>query len=700
MKKVFFLLCLIVCTTFIVTSTSCKKKFLDVQSLSSVDEDFVFSSTGETYKVMVGMYEIWRGVNGGLHYAIEIPGSDAETHPEAFAAQTRHIWETLYPSEPNKDEATFTDTWAGWYKVANRANIIMEAIGQKPEYKSAVDANTPNDWTQMFGEAATFRAYAYHQLVRYFGDVPYFTTTIRTVSQTDSAKLISRDKIYQSEIDNLIKVEPLMYRLGQGGITAERFSRTFAQALIGKMALFAGGYSTRRTDFDYSPATLTTLGTEAFGAKYQRLTDYLRFYTIAKTYLKAVIDNPGTAQLLTTDARGVNFANPFQRNFQYNMDLQVSPESLYEIGETQGQFSERPYAFGRPSGGGGANAYPCKSYGQSRLHAVYYYGDFDPSDLRRDVTVAVTANSGACKETIIDFTPGSRNLGGLSLNKWDESRMANPYTAAQRASGVNWPMLRMSDVILMLAETYAELGDEVFAKFELTKVRARAFVAADQAVKVTAYIAGLSGTTLKDAIYNERKLELAGEGILRFDLIRTGRFPLAMKTIRDRQTAMVNGLKTAGYYTFPNGNQISNYIYTKFIDVSTVSMTKMLTTQCIVPSTDPTYPVRFPSWRGNCDLWAANGFLPTAGTRNLAIQGMFNYIDPTSPAAAALVAAGYVKTNWGINIVNNEAQYTTSIFKGYTDAMAGAGAPPRYLLPLSSETVAKSNGLIKNGYGF
>jgi len=696
MKKVFFILSLVV-----LAGISCKKSFLEVSSPSAVDEDFVFSSTGETFKVMVGMYEIWRGVNNGLFYAIDVTGSDAETHPEAFAAQTRHVWESLFPSEPNKDQQEFVDAWAGWYKIANRANIVMEAIGKKQEYLDAIADGQPNDWTQMYGEAAVFRAFSYHQLVRYFGDVPYFTTTIRTASQTDSAKLISRDVIYDGEINNLIKVEPFMYKLGQGGINAERFSRTFAQALIGKMALFAGGYGLRRKDFNYGASTFTQIGTEMWNAKYVRLTDYQRFYQIAKTYLKAVIDNPGTAQLITTDTRGANFNNPFQRNFQYNLDLQVSPESLYEIGETYAQFSERPYAFGRPSGGGGSNAYPCKSYGQSRMFAAYYYGDFDPADLRRDVTVTVTANSGTCKESLIDFTPGSRNLGGLSNNKWDESRMANPYTAAQRASGVNWPMMRMADVILMLAEVYAELGDENAAKTEFTKVRSRAFAAADQATKVIAYIGSLSGTSLKDAIFQERKLEFAGEGLLRYDLIRTGRFPAAIKSIRDRQIAMVEGLKTNGYYTFSNGNQISKYIYVKFVNVGDLGITKMLTTTCTVPSTDAKYPVMFPGWRGNCDLWGANGFNGTSGTRNLAIQGLFTYIDPAGAQAATLVSQGYVKTNWGINMTGaNEGQYTINIFKGYTDAYYSSGVPPRYLLPLSSETISKSHGLITNGYGF
>lgn len=680
--------------------SGCKKSLLDVQSPSSVDQDFVFSSPGESFKVLAGLYEQWRNINNGLFYDIDVVGSDAETHPEAYAAQTRHIPEGLYASEISINYTNSVSAWAGWYKVINISNMVMEAIAKKQEYMDAVSTGSVNEWSHLYGEAAVFRAFAYHQLIRYFGDVPYFTASIYSTSQTDSARLISRDKIYDGELDNLIAAEKLMYRLGEGGITAERYSRSFAQGLIGKMALFAGGYGLRRTDFDYGNVTFIQKGIEKWNAKYVRVTDYQKYYQIAKTYLKNLIDNPGSARLITTDTRGAGYNNPFQLNFQYNMNLQVSPESLFEIGETQGQFSERPYAFGRPSGGGGSNAYPCKAYGQSRMFATFYYGDFDPADIRRDVTVAVTANSGSCSEKLVDFSPGSREKGGLPNNKWDESRMPNPWTASQRQAGVNWPQMRMADAILMLAEVYAELGDEASAKTELTKVRARAFKAADQPAKVTAYISGLSGNTLKDAIFNERKLELAGEGNIRYEYIRAGILPERIKALRDGMIAMVNGLKTAGYYTFPNGNTISKYVYVKPLNVSSLGMTKMLTTQCEVPSTDATYPVRFPGWRGNCDLWSGAGFLNSAGNRNLAIQGLFNYIDPAGPEAAALVAQGYVKTNWGQNIVANESQYTTDIFKGYTDAYFSAGVPPRYLFPLSAETITKSNGLITNGYGF
>lgn len=680
-------------------TASCKKDFLEAQSRSSVDQEFVFLSPGEAFQVMVGNYDIWRGGMNGLFYDLDVVGSDAETHPESYDAQARHIPEGLYASEISINYSNAVGAWQNLYKVAARANLIMEAISKKPDYQQAVTSGTPNAWSHLYGEAAVFRAYAYHNLIRYFGDVPHFKEAIYSTLQVENAALTSRDEIYDFEIAELQRVAPLMYRIGEGGINAERFSRTFAEGLIGKMALFAGGYSLRRTDFDYGAVTFDQIGGEKWNAKYVRRKDYKKYYEIAKVALKACIDNPGSATLIINDPRGAGFNNPFQYNFQYNMGLtgapQVSPESLFEVGETQGQFSERPYAFGRPSGGGSKNAYPNKSYGQSRMHASFYYGDYDPKDLRRDVTATVTANSGNASERIISFAPGSRDLGGLPNNKWDESRMPKPYIASQRQSGVNWTQMRMADVILMLAEVYAELGEEGLAKEELRKVRSRAFSAADRVVHVTTYIAALSGNSLKEAIQQERKLEFAGEGLRRYDLIRTGKMPEKIKQVKDAQMAMVNGLKTNGYYTFPNGMTISNFIYVKAVNVASLGMSKMLTIQCDVEETDPTYPVKCPGWRGNSDAWTSLGFTASSGNRNLAIKGLYRYIDPNGAEAASLIADGYVKTDWGSKIVQYTDQYTTNIFKGYND-----GDPPRYLLPLNSETIAQSGGLITNGYGF
>lgn len=685
--------------------SSCKRNFLEVQSLSAVDQSFVFSSPSEAYKVVMGEYNQWREAYGGLFYAIDVVGSDIEHHPECYSCQVRHVPEYLYASNLTINWSASVEAWANLYKIANRANLIMEAIAKKEGYQKAVESNTANDWTQLYGEAAVFRAYSYFNLIRYFGDVPYFQKPIRNAKQTDSAQLTSRFKIYDAEIANLEKTASLMYQLGQNGINAERFSSTFAYALIGKIALFAAGYSLLRADntVDYGNVQFEKWGTTKWNAMYACPTGTKQksYYKTAKKYLQMVVDNSGSAHLITNDPRGSGYDNPFQYNFQMNMDLKVSPASLYEVGITRAAGnSERPYAFGRPSGGGSSNAYPCKSYGQSRIFASFYYGGYDKNDLRRAATVAVTSNSGSCSEVLINFDPGSREKGGLANNKWDESRMANPYTTHKRNSGINWTQMRMADVILMLAEVYANLNQDATAKTLLKKVRSRAFMPQDRQTEVIDYLAGLSGEALKDAIQKERALEFCGEGLRRYDLIRTGKLPEAIHNLRQKQAAMINGLETNGYYTYSNGNTISNYIWVKKVNVADFGMSKMLTTQCEVPATDATYPIRYPGWRGNCDLWGNAGYTATSGNRNLAIHGINHYIDPNSAEAVALQAQGYVKTPWGIEIVNNKDQYLNNIFKGYSDADFMAGTPPRYLLPLSSETIAQSNGLIKNGYGF
>ena len=688
---------IIFCASFF--ATSCEN-FLNVTSPSAMDEDFIFSAPEEAYKAMMGCYDLLRGSNhfhsNGPFYDILVVGSDSECHPESYNAQARHLPEGLSVDELPIDAGQYTGMWNGQYTLANRLAIIRDQIEAKKEYKDAKAAGTINVWTQMYGEIVAMRAVVYYELTRFYGDIPYFDEAIYTDDQITEATLSSRWDVLDKVLNSLKEVEPNMYRLGEGGITAERINRTFVQAVIGRIALHAGGYATCRTDFDYG-VTFDQIGAVKWNAKYVRRQDYKDYYNIAKTYLEACINNPGTAQLITTDERG--FDNPFQRHFQYMMDLQISPESLYEIAHTQGVGnSERPYAFGRPSDGGGNNAYPCKAYGQSRMYPVFYYGDFDNADLRKDVTVTVTANTGACSETIISFAKLSQSSGGLSNNKWDESRMSRVWTAAQRLAGINAPYMRMADVILLLAEVYAELGDEAAAKTQLTNVRSRAFSAADQTGKVTNYINGLSGEALKEAIAQERKLEFAGEGLRRFDLIRTGKFPQKIKEVRDAQRAMVEGLRANGYYTFPNGNQISSYIWTKRVNTGDLGMNYMLTKQCDVDITDPTYPIRFPGWRGNHDGWA--GMDHNSGNRNLAIQGLFRYIDPDGAEAAALEADGYVKTNWGNIIVDNEGDYVTNVFRGYTDELYAEGAPPRYIFPIGSVTIKQSKGLIQNGYGY
>ena len=357
---------------------------------------------------------------------------------------------------------------------------------------------------------------------------PWDSSMVRLLP-TDHNGLVGRDSIYDVILEELIEAAPVMYRVGSiPGIKGKNyFSRTYVEGLIGRIALEAGGYQTRRGDIprvdgNGDPLTFETMGTENNGATYGRRSDWKDYYEIAKTYFKAVIDNPGSTKFITTDSRVPS--NPYQVFFQqmHAEDENYADESIYEYAISQGGGNDaRPYSFGRPATGGSKNNYPCKNYGQGRINPAFYYGVFDPADMRRDVSCTVTATKGADgTEIILPFTPGSQGKGGgISLNKWDENRQDKVWVANQRKSGINGPYMRISEIYLGYAEACAATGDATTARQYLDIIRNRAFGSA-AAAKTDAFIA--KEGSLLNAIIQERGFEFAGEGDRRWTLIRTG----------------------------------------------------------------------------------------------------------------------------------------------------------------------------------
>ena len=117
------------------------------------------------------------------------------------------------------------------------------------------------------------------------------------------------------------------------------------------------------------------------------------------------------------------------------------------------------------------------------------YNLFEPGDLRFE----------------LDFD-GTRN-DGIQVVKWPTPIGAEDIH-----------VVRYADILLVLAEALAEQGDLAGALTYLNQVRARA--------AVSEYVLNVDLTTQQevlDAIYLERRLELAFEGERWHDLVRTGR---------------------------------------------------------------------------------------------------------------------------------------------------------------------------------
>ncbi len=658
--------------------------YLDVTNEGQSDDNFVMSSPAEAFKTLSWAYAEYRtNAAAGGNYLYQDPlGSDAEYMSEYPTAN--NVIARLQPT------AASINSTSVQYNSLNvtlaRAARIADLIEEKAEYKADALGSVPTAWTQVYGEAKTLWAFCYWELVRHFGDVP-FGYENKLVKEYG---LTSRFEIMDKIIEELKAVEGKMYVLGQGGITAERLSRTFANALIGEIALHAGGWQTIRTDMQglYGSVQFDTKGTDDGLCVYARRKDYLNYISIAEQYLNAAVNaQKGSAVLVATDSRPAN--NPFQKVWQDINSRRISPESLFEIGCVAGiGNSEYGYSMARPGSNSSVVAY-LNTFAAIRIIPSFFYNAYEPGDKRRDPSMVVTGSNAATgQENLIPLGVGTRiGGGGPSINKWDKNRGDVPafVNATFRSSGINYIVMRMADAMLMLAEAKAISGsDNAGAIGLVNQIRERAF--GNNAKNIS----GLSGETLLDAIYNERKLELLGEGDIRWDMIRSGKFNERAIAVRQEMAAMTAGLETNGYYTFPSGRTISNYIWTKYVQLN--GSTAVVTQE----AANEDNPALYPGWRGIFNWGAA---AHTATAKNLAIKGLYNYINPAGAEATDLVANGYARVDWGIKVwkdANAKAMLNAAILDGVVGRESNA---PRYYHPIPLTVIDQSKGKVTNGYG-
>lgn len=605
-------------------------EFLNVTSPDKTDNAFVTSTVTEATKCIEYCYNRLRSNAGGGNYNWNDSQSDAEYYPENGSNNGSIGY--LHP------EVTGVDNGSGlfntFYEVTARAERIANVIAEKDEYKEAKSANKLNDWTHLYGECMTIYAWSYFELTRHQGDVPCGIEN----SIVNSYKLMNRWKIWERLDSILTDVEPLMYELGQGGIGAERMSRSFANGMIGEIALYAGSWQTIREDYPglYDGIEFEKKYTEGGKYSYARRKDFQPYLQKAQTYFRATLNaHKGSAALVTKDDRSVA-NNPFQRNFQYIMDMEVSPESYFEIGNMAPLQSERPYSQGRGSNGATKVAAPCKVFGGIRVTPTFYYTGYEDGDSRWDASAVVTGSDGKGNEQMVTLVSGSKLAGGICINKWDISKMAKPYVTACRNSGMNFQMRRTTNYMLMLAEVDVLLNENSEATSLLNQLRDRAFGDANH---------HYSNVTLDDVLL-ETARETLGEGDIRWSQIRTGVFTERCKAFRAELKKVIAGLEKDGYYRFANGRELPCYIWTKNVKHP----------GCLTYDRVEGDPVLCPGWRGVFDYATISDVanVVTGTDHNVAIQGLFRYIAPDSDEAKALEADGYKKTDWAIGMVNEK----------------------------------------------
>ena len=484
------------------------KKFLDQQPITELGPTMVFSDVPNTQKALAGVYSRLMGDQGyGIRLSLYYTVDNDETMGPSGGGDNDRRDMARYLLTPGN--AQLTRPFQQLFQGIEYANICIANIPKSQVYKNGTDQQKAQ-MKRMLGEALTLRAQYYFEAIRIWGDLPaHFNEASSQATGDPFPKQMDRDSLYDillSDLANASQLVPWRNELAAiGDQTDERITKGTVKALRARLALYRGGYALRND------------GVMRRGANYQQ------YYQIAKDECSDIIQsgqhnlNPSFRSLWKNQVCGHAVADPdgelmFQASAYGNASVQDSKLGYYN--------------------GPSMNGYGNKSI---NILPTYFYL-FDSMDLRRDVTIA-PYNVGADGIT-------KTCVGGTSLNDgkfrrdWITGPSYGPTNAIQYFS-LKWQIIRYSDVLLMYAEAENELNGPTASAYQaLNQVRRRGYGVSIATPSALADIpAGLSQTDFFKVIVRERSLELGGEGIRKFDLIR---WNLLNTAITENRNNMVN----------------------------------------------------------------------------------------------------------------------------------------------------------------
>lgn len=363
------------------------------------------------------------------------------------------------------------------YQIIARANQVLSTI-DKIEFN--VDSKN-----NLKGQALFLRAYAYFELVRYFGKAPLHLTPV-TNRQEAALPLASAEELYTQIIKDAEAAATLLpvKSVQEAGRATSGAAKT----------LLANIFIVQKRWADAERVLLEVVNSN----QYALMPEYADAFSTS-TGNKNNIESVFEVQF-QEGAAGLN------GSFIYNfLPRPMTPEELKAITGT-------------------SNPQPLTAEGNN-IPTPDIIAAYEPGDERKDASIAYVTLSGSLRD----------NKVYPYIKKF-----AKPH-ALHGNHGTNWPIYRYSEVLLFLAEALNEQGKD--GSLYLNRVRNRA---------------GLGDATgdMREAIYRERRVELAFENKRWFDLVRTGR---AVQTI----TAYGNRIKANPQdYYYPAGAAPRSHAFT------------------------------------------------------------------------------------------------------------------------------------------
>ena len=643
--------------------TACSD-FLDVDSVSKYDGEAVFNEKTEINRALNGVYAKMMDGNfyGDAYFTKFVFNSDVEFTTNTSDVATNNSFRRFDGNSTASDVEKF---WNAGYAGAEYANNFIYNLERSPLYNTADE-----EIMQMMGEAKVIRAMFFHDLVTYFGDIP-FTFEPAFVVENYVMPIVSRDEVYKTLIKDLKSIAPYMKFAADLSNGVERASKEFCWSMIARMAMHAGGYSLR-PDTD-NPAN--------FG-KMERPADYKDLYKSVLAYCDSVISSATHTLSL-----------PYYRVFvdECNYVVNSNDDPIFEIPFAKETSGNVGYVHGPKSELYEGSTSGDNIWGEAKSSAAlsaFYRFMFDPEDARRDYLNGLWGYLYNGEPTIsVSYT--------VYNNKWSKlwSTSGNPESAGN--TGINFPYMRYTDVLLMYAEAANELNDGPTdaAKAALRQVRQRAFTNPE---KIDSYIESMSGSKedFLKAVLDERKFEFAGENMRWKDLVRNNL--LAENTYYNFLRYLVCGENGAGQSEYQE--MVEEY------DGMSGYLDKLPSTVYYMIGANPQTPSVFP----NTSLRIIDIYNPYDDVVVSTVPDEYRASTVQYPYAwasdAGVVNAqclysfyGYIYCDQisGLVYLNTNGKYSTHV------PSANASLPPvRYILPYPNEAIQRSVGAYKNYYGY
>ncbi|GEO21425.1 hypothetical protein CQA01_19590 [Cyclobacterium qasimii] len=425
---------------------------------------------------------------------------------------------------------TIVNRWRRGFDGIQRANTVIRNVNEM-EISEEVQST-------VIGEAKFLRAYFYFHLLNLFGGVPIYDESIDL--NQDFNQLVSprssEDEVRAFIIDDLndaINRLPVSYPTEYYG----RATKGAATALRGKVYLFNQEWEKAVEDFE--DVVYNTRNNYAYSlhSSYSELFkpeghssdemifaiqnkggvgfDYgmpLAFYLGTRSTFGSCWNNGMPSTTLADMYENLD-GSPFswEDHFPgFESDNSVK-ESVFLATHNSGEFTSLPDT--------------------TKLGEIYR--NRDPRLMQSLVVpyswqLGWNANQPRNMQLVI-ATGVNENFGQIRNNRGWQTYVWRKFVPEGNMNGdltnrahtpINFPMIRLADVMLMLAEAYNETNATVKAITEINKVRERSGMPGLNSGHPSLVVS--SSDEVKDRIIHERAVELAGEGHRYFDLKRWG----------------------------------------------------------------------------------------------------------------------------------------------------------------------------------